>query len=151
MDILPTGLRHVPGFLKGGGVWGLFSSIFFSTSFKQKKQKQKNAIAGHRMDSREPQSPLFHCSLGPTLTPCPTREPQQIILPHPPKNARDKRSLKCMDRPHPGLTQETIKSLRIPGSTHPSSPEARHPANALGKSLGQCLGKPPGQRPKLNN
>ena len=27
--MLPTGLRHVQGFLKGGGVWGLFSSIFF--------------------------------------------------------------------------------------------------------------------------
>ena len=36
--ILPTGLSHVSGFLKGGGVWGLFSSIFFSTSFKQKKK-----------------------------------------------------------------------------------------------------------------
>ena len=38
--ILPTGLRHVPGFLRGGGVWGLFSSIFFSTSFKQTKKKK---------------------------------------------------------------------------------------------------------------
>ena len=26
--MLPTGLRYVPGFLKGGGVWRFFSSIF---------------------------------------------------------------------------------------------------------------------------
>ena len=36
----PTGLRHVPGFLKGGGVWGSLAPFSFSTSFKQKKRKK---------------------------------------------------------------------------------------------------------------
>ena len=53
--ILPTGLRHVRGFLKGGGVLGLLSSIFSPPPLN----KKKTLGTGHRMDKREPQSCFY--------------------------------------------------------------------------------------------